>query len=58
LIGFRVEGCDDFIAVREAANVQAPLVRRTTAKASHASRVRFLNTLFGHLFRTKLKFEL
>src|SRR5438105_6608726 len=31
LIGFRVEGCDDFIAAREAANMQALLVRRTTA---------------------------
>ena len=58
LIGFRVEGCDDFIAAREAANVQTFLVRWTTAKASHAWRVSFLETLFAHLFRTKLKFEL
>ena len=48
LIGFRVEGCDDFIAAREAANVQALLVRRTAAKASHAWRVGLLQSFFVH----------
>src|SRR5258708_8246800 len=46
LISFRLEGGDDFIALRKASNVQALLVRRATTKARVVWRVSFLDTFF------------
>jgi len=58
LITFRLESRYHLVALRKAANVQALFVRRAATKANHVWRVGFLETLFAHLFRTKLKFEL
>src|SRR5260221_5232256 len=53
LISFRLEGCDNFITARKAANVQALFIRRTTAKARIVRSVPFLDTFFSriHLFQ-------
>src|SRR5712692_2389685 len=52
LISFRLKGRDDFIAAREAANVQALFVGWPAPKASVVRRVGFLDAFFGrgHMF--------
>ncbi len=52
LISLWLERRNDFIAAREAANVQALFVRRAATKAGVVRRVGFLNALFGrvHMF--------
>jgi hypothetical protein len=45
-----LEGGDDLITLRKAANVQTLFVRRTAAKARIVWRVSFLDTFFVHMF--------
>src|SRR6185369_16861860 len=49
LPGCPIEGGNDFVTVREAANVQALFVSRPTTKASIVGRVSFLDTFFHNV---------
>ena len=49
LPGFRLEGGNDIVTFREAANVQTLFVRRSTPKASIVGRVSFLDTFFHNV---------
>ena len=53
LVSLGLKGRKDFIAAREAANVQALLVRRAATKTSVVRRVGFLDAFFSHLFRVQ-----
>ena len=53
LISLRLKRRDDFIAAREASNVQALLIRRATTKARIVWRVSFLDTFFVRFHQNK-----
>ena len=55
LISFRIERGGYFLAVREAANVQALFIRRAATEARHVWRIRFLETFFTHADRVSRK---
>jgi hypothetical protein len=49
LISLRLEGRDNFVTLREAANVQTLFIRGATAKACAIRSVCFLDTFFSHM---------
>ena len=54
-MSFRIERGDYFVALWEAANVQALFIRRAATEARHVWRIRFLETLFTHDDRVSRK---